>query len=75
MLLILPDNYKDLREFIRVWRNEFTRIICDRLISQTVSNTVHAIKFHLQVSLHFEGHQKCEPLSGSGGGGTFSTSV
>ncbi|KAL7729890.1 hypothetical protein ACLKA6_014739 [Drosophila palustris] len=35
MLLILPDNYKNLREFIRVWRNEFTRIICDRLISQT----------------------------------------
>lgn len=36
MLLILPVCYKNLREFIRVWRNEFTRIICDRLISPTV---------------------------------------
>lgn len=37
MLLIQPDYYKELRELLRVWRNEFTRIICDRLISQTVS--------------------------------------
>ncbi|KAH8417458.1 hypothetical protein KR222_000260 [Zaprionus bogoriensis] len=35
LLLILPVSFKNLREFVRVWRNEFTRIICDRLISQT----------------------------------------
>ncbi|EDV92648.1 GH18884 [Drosophila grimshawi] len=35
MLLIQPECFKGLRELIRVWRNEFTRIICDRLISQT----------------------------------------
>ncbi|XP_064550918.1 dynein axonemal heavy chain 10 [Drosophila montana] len=35
MLLIKPEHFKGLREFIRVWRNEFTRIICDRLITQT----------------------------------------
>ncbi|XP_017847923.1 dynein heavy chain 10, axonemal [Drosophila busckii] len=33
MLLIQPPSFKNLREFVRVWRNEFTRIICDRLIS------------------------------------------
>ncbi|KAH8257767.1 hypothetical protein KR038_000855 [Drosophila bunnanda] len=33
LLLIEPTSFKGLRDLIRVWRNEYTRIICDRLIS------------------------------------------
>ncbi|KAH8358423.1 hypothetical protein KR093_000053 [Drosophila rubida] len=48
MLLILPINYKNLREFIRVWRNEFTRIICDRLISK---NDVKNVNKYLEIEV------------------------
>uniref|UniRef100_A0A1I8PAD1 Dynein-1, subspecies f n=1 Tax=Stomoxys calcitrans TaxID=35570 RepID=A0A1I8PAD1_STOCA len=34
MLLIHSNYFKTLRNLVRVWRNEFTRIICDRLISE-----------------------------------------
>uniref|UniRef100_A0A1A9ZFQ2 AAA+ ATPase domain-containing protein n=1 Tax=Glossina pallidipes TaxID=7398 RepID=A0A1A9ZFQ2_GLOPL len=34
MLLISVKYFNDLRDLIRVWRNEFTRIICDRLITK-----------------------------------------
>jgi len=37
MLLIEPTCFKGLRDLIRVWRNEYTRIICDRLITDNVS--------------------------------------
>lgn len=37
MLLIHSNYFKTLRNLVRVWRNEFTRIICDRLISEAVS--------------------------------------
>lgn len=37
MLLIRSNFFKEPRELTRVWRNEFTRIICDRLISHNVS--------------------------------------
>ncbi|SPP80284.1 dynein heavy chain 10, axonemal [Drosophila guanche] len=40
LLLIEPTCFKNLREFIRVWRNEFTRIICDRLIADADINGV-----------------------------------
>ncbi|KAH8382819.1 hypothetical protein KR009_005420 [Drosophila setifemur] len=33
LLLIEPTCFKGLRDLLRVWRNEFTRIICDRLIA------------------------------------------
>ncbi|XP_050426983.1 dynein axonemal heavy chain 10-like [Adelges cooleyi] len=33
MLLTSPVIFKNLSDFIRVWRNEFTRVICDRLNS------------------------------------------
>ncbi|KAM7359342.1 dynein heavy chain at 89D isoform 2-T2 [Cochliomyia hominivorax] len=35
LLLIHPNYFKTLRNLVRVWRNEFSRIICDRLISET----------------------------------------
>ncbi|KAI8122976.1 axonemal, Dynein heavy chain 10 [Lucilia cuprina] len=34
MLLIHSNYFKTLRDLVRVWRNEFTRIICDRLTSE-----------------------------------------
>ncbi|XP_030371764.1 dynein heavy chain 10, axonemal [Scaptodrosophila lebanonensis] len=40
LMLIQPHFFRNLREFVRVWRNEFTRIICDRLISDTDINLV-----------------------------------
>ncbi|KAH8250122.1 hypothetical protein KR026_005577 [Drosophila bipectinata] len=40
LLLIEPTCFKNLRDLIRVWRNEFTRIICDRLISDQDINGV-----------------------------------
>lgn len=32
ILLIQPTNFKDRRQLVRVWRNEFTRVFSDRLI-------------------------------------------
>jgi len=39
LLLIEPTCFKNLRDLIRVWRNEYTRIICDRLIADNVSRS------------------------------------
>lgn len=33
ILLTQSSNFKDSRQLVRVWRNEFTRVFCDRLIS------------------------------------------
>ncbi|XP_055585529.1 dynein axonemal heavy chain 10-like [Uranotaenia lowii] len=33
MLQIHPTYYKEVQQLIRVWRNEFQRVICDRLIN------------------------------------------
>lgn len=35
ILLTSAANFKDCRQLVRVWRNEFTRVFCDRLISDT----------------------------------------
>lgn len=32
VLLTHPTNFKDPRQLVRVWRNEFTRVFCDRLV-------------------------------------------
>ncbi|XP_011184312.3 dynein axonemal heavy chain 10 [Zeugodacus cucurbitae] len=45
MLLIHSNYFTNLRDLIRVWRNEFTRIICDRLISE---NDVILMKKHIE---------------------------
>lgn len=39
--LIQPSNFKDSRQLVRVWRNEFTRVFCDRLICEEDVNLVH----------------------------------
>ncbi|KAK3924935.1 Dynein heavy chain 10, axonemal [Frankliniella fusca] len=33
MVLTQPELFEQTRQFVRVWRNEFTRVICDRLIT------------------------------------------
>lgn len=43
MLLIDSKMFKFPKQFVRVWRNEFTRVICDRL----VDDKVNLIGFHL----------------------------
>lgn len=40
LLLIHPLHYNLPKHLIRVWRNEFTRVICDRLINVHVSNVL-----------------------------------
>jgi dynein heavy chain len=37
LLLIQPNYFKETKQLVRVWRNEFNRVICDRLISEQVS--------------------------------------
>lgn len=34
VLLTRPGNFTDPRQLVRVWRNEFTRVFCDRLTSE-----------------------------------------
>ncbi|KAL7022048.1 hypothetical protein ACKWTF_012111 [Chironomus riparius] len=41
ILLTSPINFKEPRQLVRVWRNEFTRVFCDRLI---VDIDVHIIR-------------------------------
>lgn len=36
MVLTLPELFEQTRQFVRVWRNEFTRVICDRLVTTEV---------------------------------------
>lgn len=44
MLLIDSKLFKLPKQFVRVWRNEFTRVICDRL----VDDKVNLIGLHLR---------------------------
>lgn len=44
ILLIQPINFKDSRQLVRVWRNEFTRVFCDRLISE---DDVELVRNHM----------------------------
>lgn len=40
ILLTCPVNFMEGRQFARVWRNEFTRVFCDRLINDTDINLI-----------------------------------
>jgi len=40
ILLTTPDCVKSAAVFARVWRNEFTRIVFDRLITEQVSDDI-----------------------------------
>ncbi|XP_043489632.1 dynein axonemal heavy chain 10 [Polistes fuscatus] len=35
-----PDYFPTVKRFVRLWRNEFTRVICDRLITQDDQNLI-----------------------------------
>jgi hypothetical protein len=36
ILLTTSESLKTTAQFVRVWRNEFTRVVCDRLITEQV---------------------------------------
>jgi dynein heavy chain, axonemal len=40
ILLTQPSNFREPRQIIRVWRNEFTRVFADRLISEEDINLI-----------------------------------
>ena len=42
IVLSSPVIFKDPRQLVRVWRNEFTRVFCDRLISDVDINLMNA---------------------------------
>jgi hypothetical protein len=44
MLLTTSEYVKSMGLFVRVWRNEFTRVICDRLISVEVGSVLLSYK-------------------------------
>lgn len=44
MLLIRPEFFKLPKHLVRVWRNEFQRVFCDRLNSEQV-NIIFEISF------------------------------
>ncbi|XP_070520949.1 dynein axonemal heavy chain 10 [Cardiocondyla obscurior] len=35
-----PDYFPDIKQFVRLWRNEITRVICDRLVSKQDENLI-----------------------------------
>jgi len=44
-----PEIYTQPKQFVRMWRNEFSRVICDRLISTEVSTEISALYLFLYV--------------------------
>ncbi|XP_055909296.1 LOW QUALITY PROTEIN: dynein axonemal heavy chain 10 [Eupeodes corollae] len=48
LLQIHPNFFKQAREIVRVWRNEFSRSICDRLISET---DINLMKKHMETEV------------------------
>jgi dynein heavy chain len=45
ILLTSGANFNSDRQLVRVWRNEFTRVFCDRLINDS---DVHTVRDHMQ---------------------------
>ncbi|KAJ2948630.1 hypothetical protein O0L34_g7885 [Tuta absoluta] len=52
LCLIHPNFFSDLRAVVRCWRNEFTRVICDRLIS-VADNELMLEHIHTHVVQYF----------------------
>ncbi|XP_055846772.1 dynein axonemal heavy chain 10 isoform X2 [Episyrphus balteatus] len=48
LLQIRPNFFNQAREIVRVWRNEFSRSICDRLISE---NDINLMKKHIETEI------------------------
>lgn len=42
LLQSTPDYYINIQQFIRLWRNEINRVICDRLINDDDQNIIHS---------------------------------
>lgn len=60
ILLVNAVNFKDPRQLVRVWRNEFTRVFCDRLISDYDVNLIRE-KMSDLVYQHFHVESKVRP--------------
>lgn len=59
MLLIDSKMFQLPRQFVRVWRNEFTRVICDRLVDDKVtSNASLFFPFLIFIGRHV-GSESC----------------
>ncbi|CAD7085089.1 unnamed protein product [Hermetia illucens] len=67
LLLIEPKFFKEIKELVRVWRNEFTRVMCDRLVSQ---KDIELMREHIasEINEHFmpENRGKGSLLQGLG---------
>lgn len=53
MLQLESSFFKEVRQFVRVWRNEFTRVICDRLINAKDQALLHQL-IETEVKQHFD---------------------
>lgn len=61
MLQIEAAFFKEVRQFVRVWRNEFTRVICDRLINVEDQALLHEL-IKNEVNEHFHTPMEEEPI-------------
>lgn len=53
MLQLETPFFKEVRQFSRVWRNEFTRVICDRLINVEDQSLLHEL-IKIEVKHYFD---------------------
>jgi dynein heavy chain, axonemal len=60
VLLTQPMNFQDPRQLVRVWRNEFTRVFCDRLICDEDISLVRERMSEL-VNKHFRPDIRARP--------------
>lgn len=60
ILLTQPGNFKDPRQLARVWRNEFTRVFCDRMVGEDDVNLVYD-RMNDLVKKHFQRETRLRP--------------
>lgn len=54
MLMIHPSLFTTPKQLVRVWRNEFTRVVCDRLVNEQVRNPSSSFFVLFHISWMFE---------------------
>lgn len=60
VLLTQATNFQDPRQLVRVWRNEFTRVFCDRLISDEDVTLIRE-RMSEMVNQHFKTEHRPRP--------------
>lgn len=48
LLQSYPDFFPSIKQFVRLWRNEITRVICDRLVSVQVMSVLFSFFFFVK---------------------------